>query len=183
MTVLSVPPGRSTPHSRGAGTISPRLRRTSLRSWTRLRSTVYRPARHLHPDRVSVSTSRTTRIRSRFIRHGEDLSLRRAAHVQRRLQLAISVLQRHHREIGTEVSDSRIQRLGVDPGYDTRPGVVGSLERLRSHLVLAESGNTRGASATCTLCPYGRARESQTTQRVVLQQVRGRFDGGNTEQR
>ena len=62
---------------------------------------------------------------------------------------------------------------GEDPGYDSRPGVVGSPSDAALILVLASE--TSGASG-CTLCPYMTVPGFATPQQVVLQQVRGRFD-------
>ena len=63
----------------------------------------------------------------------------------------------------------------MDPGYATRPGVVGSPSDSALILVLADPAHTRGTAA-CTLCPYMDVPGFATPQRVVLQQVRGRFD-------
>jgi Carboxypeptidase regulatory-like domain len=62
---------------------------------------------------------------------------------------------------------------GDDPGYDSRPGVVGSPSDAALTLVLASE--TTGASG-CTRCPYMTVPGFATPQQVVLQQVRGRFD-------
>ncbi|MGA8304699.1 MAG: carboxypeptidase regulatory-like domain-containing protein [Candidatus Acidiferrales bacterium] len=68
-----------------------------------------------------------------------------------------------------------VNASGMDPGYATRPGVVGSPSDSALILVLADPAHTRG-TAGCTLCPYMDVPGFATPQRVVLQQVRGRFD-------
>ena len=67
----------------------------------------------------------------------------------------------------------------MDPGYATRPGVVGSPSDAALILVLADPAHTRGTGG-CTLCPYMDVPGFATPQRVVLQQVRGRFDDKTT---
>ena len=73
-----------------------------------------------------------------------------------------------------------LNATGSDPGYDTHnPPVAGQMTDSNFDLVLANdvAGLTAGA---CTLCPYMTVPGFATPQQVVLQQVRGRFDGGIT---
>lgn len=71
---------------------------------------------------------------------------------------------------------------GGDPGYDTHnPPIAGKLTD--SAFVLNLLSNTNGGVAVngpCSLCPYMSVPGYSTPQQVVLQQVRGRFDGGIT---
>jgi Carboxypeptidase regulatory-like domain len=68
---------------------------------------------------------------------------------------------------------------GGDPGYlnKTDPTVAG--KQSDAQLLLQLASNTSNASG-CTLCPYMVVPGYSTPQQVVLQQVRGRFDGGTT---
>jgi Carboxypeptidase regulatory-like domain len=70
---------------------------------------------------------------------------------------------------------------GGDPGYQntTSPHLPGQMTDSAFALVLAN--NVAGLPAgACTLCPYENVPGYATPQQVVLQQVRGRFDGGVT---
>ena len=88
------------------------------------------------------------------------------------------------RESGPKYPIPEFNASGTDPGYDSAPGVVGSLTD--ASLTLLTAGDVGAAANNCTLCPYetvpdGSGIAGQTvTQRVVLQQTRGRFDGGTT---
>ena len=77
------------------------------------------------------------------------------------------------RESGPTYPIPAVNASGIDPGYATRPGVVGSPSDAALILVLASE--TKGAGA-CTLCPFMTVPGFDTPQQVVLQQVRGRFD-------
>ena len=68
---------------------------------------------------------------------------------------------------------------GGDPGYDsaTAPTVAG--KQTDAQLVLQLASNTPNSS-NCSLCPYMAVPGYSTPQQVLLQQVRGRFDGGIT---
>jgi hypothetical protein len=79
---------------------------------------------------------------------------------------------------------------GGDPGYATQPGVVGALSDSQLVLLQASCPATNAncgavtAAANCTLCPWmliPQAGGGTAEQRVVLQQVRGRFDSGVTK--
>jgi len=84
------------------------------------------------------------------------------------------------RETGPKYTIPELNALGDDPGYDncgpTNPQcsatVVGKESDAALILVLAQP--------TCTDCPYASIPGFATPQQVVLQQVRGRFDGGTT---
>ncbi|MGB9243893.1 MAG: carboxypeptidase regulatory-like domain-containing protein [Candidatus Acidiferrales bacterium] len=94
-------------------------------------------------------------------------------------------------ESGPRYPIPELNAAGGDPGYDTKPGVVGALSD--SQLVLLVASCPGGAPATscgaighatnCTLCPWEDIPQGDGTmaeQRVVLQQTRGRFDSGVT---
>jgi len=79
-----------------------------------------------------------------------------------------------------QIPNSNPERDGRGSGYDTHnPPVAGQMTDSNFDLVLANNvaGLTAGA---CTLCPYMTVPGFATPQQVVLQQVRGRFDGGVT---
>jgi hypothetical protein len=68
---------------------------------------------------------------------------------------------------------------GGDPGYDsaTDPTVAG--KQTDAQLVLQLASDTPNSS-NCSLCPYMAVPGFSSPQQVLLQQVRGRFDGGTT---
>jgi hypothetical protein len=73
-----------------------------------------------------------------------------------------------------------LNATGGDPGYDTHnPAIAGQMTD--SAFVLNLLSNVAGQSGPCTLCPYMSVPGYLTPQQVVLQQVRGRFDGGITQ--
>jgi hypothetical protein len=70
---------------------------------------------------------------------------------------------------------------GGDPGWDTatNPTVAGAMTDIQLALILTQ--NVAGLpSGACTLCPYMSVPGFSTPQQVVLQNTRGRFDGGIT---
>jgi hypothetical protein len=89
------------------------------------------------------------------------------------------------RESGPKYPIPETNATGGDPGYQNKPGVVGSLSD--ASLTLETTAAVGARAAGCTLCPFetvpdGSGVPGQTvTQQVVLQQVRGRFDGGVTK--
>jgi hypothetical protein len=83
-------------------------------------------------------------------------------------------------ESGPKYAIPEFNASGTDPGYDSKPGVVGALSD--SQLTLLLASNVTAASG-CTLCPYmeiPQASGPPIPERVVLQQTRGRFDSGVT---
>ncbi len=70
---------------------------------------------------------------------------------------------------------------GGDPGYLNHvPPIAGQMTDSNFQLTLAS--NVAGlATGACTLCPYMNVPGYATPQQVVLQQIRGRFDGGITQ--
>ena len=71
-----------------------------------------------------------------------------------------------------------VNATGGSPGYGSN--VAGQLTD--SAFVLALASNVSGLpTGECTLCPYMTVPGFATPQQVVLQQVRGRFDGGVTK--
>lgn len=70
-----------------------------------------------------------------------------------------------------------LNATGGSPGYG--PNVAGQLTDSNFSLLLANSVPTVTAGS-CTLCPYMNVPGFTDPQQVVLQQVRGRFDGGIT---
>lgn len=70
---------------------------------------------------------------------------------------------------------------GGDPGYATatNPTVAGKMSDASLFLILASDLPNQGVG--CTLCPFMNVPGYSTPQQVVLQQVRGRFDGGVTK--
>ncbi len=83
---------------------------------------------------------------------------------------------------GPKLPIPQLNATGTDPGWDTatNPTVVGKLTDAQLILVLAD--NVAGLpSGACTLCPFMNVPGFATPQQVVLQQVRGRFDGGVTK--
>ena len=82
---------------------------------------------------------------------------------------------------GGKFAIPQLNATGTDPGWDTatNPTVAGKMTDAQLILVLAN--NVTGLpSGACTLCPYATIPGVATPQQVVLQQVRGRFDGGVT---
>ncbi len=80
-------------------------------------------------------------------------------------------------ESGPTYPIPELNATGGDPGYDTKPGVVGSPSDASLTLLTTVDAGTKAAN--CTLCPYETVPDGNggtITQRVVLQQVRGRFD-------
>lgn len=70
---------------------------------------------------------------------------------------------------------------GGDPGWATatNPTVAGAMTDIQLALLL--TSNVPGlAPGACTLCPYMSVPGYSTPQQVVLQNIRGRFDGGIT---
>jgi hypothetical protein len=83
---------------------------------------------------------------------------------------------------GGKFAIPQLNATGTDPGWDsaTNPTVAGKMTDAQLILVLAN--NVTGLpSGACTLCPYATIPGFATPQQVVLQQVRGRFDGGVTK--
>src|SRR5216683_657418 len=83
---------------------------------------------------------------------------------------------------GGKFAIPQLNATGTDPGWDsaTNPTVAGKMADAQLILVLAN--NVTGLpSGACTLCPYATIPGFATPQQVVLQQVRGRFDGGVTK--
>src|SRR5216684_982318 len=83
---------------------------------------------------------------------------------------------------GGKFAIPQLNATGTDPGWDTatNPTVVGKMTDAQLILVLAN--NVTGLpSGACTLCPFATIPGFSTPQQVVLQQVRGRFDGGVTK--
>jgi len=86
----------------------------------------------------------------------------------------------------------QLNATGGDPGYDnhTNPPVAGAMANAALVLQLAGiaapgpdglfNGATNPNDTTCTLCPFLSVPGYTTPVRVVLQQVRGRFDKGVT---
>jgi outer membrane receptor for ferrienterochelin and colicin len=83
---------------------------------------------------------------------------------------------------GPKFAIPQLNATGTDPGWDTatNPTVVGKMTDAQLVLVLA-SDVTGLPSGACTLCPFMNVPGFATPQQVVLQQVRGRFDGGVTK--
>jgi Carboxypeptidase regulatory-like domain/TonB dependent receptor-like, beta-barrel len=94
-------------------------------------------------------------------------------------------------ESGPRYPIPQFNAAGGDPGYNTKPGVVGALSD--SQLVLLVASCPGGAppqscgavanAENCSLCPWESIPQGDGTfaeQRVVLQQTRGRFDNGIT---
>src|SRR5216683_2423437 len=83
---------------------------------------------------------------------------------------------------GGKFAIPQLNATGTDPGWDTatNPTVVGKMTDAQLILVLANdvAGLPSGA---CTRCPLMSVPGFATPQQVVLQQVRGRFDGGVTK--
>jgi hypothetical protein len=70
-----------------------------------------------------------------------------------------------------------VNATGTSPGYGSN--VAGNLTD--SAFVLNLLSNVAGQNGPCSLCPYMEVPGYSTPQQVVLQQVRGRFDGGVTK--
>src|SRR5712691_372670 len=85
------------------------------------------------------------------------------------------------RETGPKFTIPQLNASGTDPGYDsaTNPTVAGKLTDASFFLLLAS--NLPNGGMGCTLCPFATIPGFSTPQQVVLQQVRGRFDGGVTK--
>src|SRR6266849_4831020 len=83
---------------------------------------------------------------------------------------------------GGKFAIPQLNATGTDPGWDTatNPTIVGKMTDAQLILVLAD--NVTGLpSGACTRCPLMSVPGFATPQQVVLQQVRGRFDGGVTK--
>src|SRR5713226_7268071 len=83
---------------------------------------------------------------------------------------------------GGKFAIPQLNATGTDPGWDTatNPTIVGKMTDAQLILVLAD--NVAGLpSGACTRCPLMSVPGFATPQQVVLQQVRGRFDGGVTK--
>jgi hypothetical protein len=81
---------------------------------------------------------------------------------------------------GPKYAIPTLNASGGDPGYDTSPTPVAG-QMTDSQFVLNLTSNVAGLpTGACTLCPYMSVPGYSTPQQVVLQQVRGRFDGGIT---
>jgi len=83
---------------------------------------------------------------------------------------------------GAKFAIPTLNATGTDPGWDasTNPTVSGKMTDAQLLLVRAEDASA-GAGTSCTLCPFMNVPGYSTPQRVVMQQVRGRFDGGVTK--
>jgi len=84
-------------------------------------------------------------------------------------------------ESGPKYAIPEFNATGGDPGYDSKPGVVGALSD--SQLILLLASNVGPAAANCSLCPWMEIPQGNGTsipEQVVLQQTRGRFDSGVT---
>ena len=83
------------------------------------------------------------------------------------------------RETGPKYEIPATNALGQDPGYGS--DVAGNLSDAALILVIAPGYNSLTDQGPCTLCPFAAIPGSlNPVDRVVLQQVRGRFDGGVT---
>ena len=91
-------------------------------------------------------------------------------------------------ETGPRFTLPELNANGTDPGYDTNTsapgGVVGRTTDAALSLVTAGPGGALGSRGQdCSLCPFLTFNDlsgNPVTERVVLQQTRGRFDGGTT---
>jgi len=84
---------------------------------------------------------------------------------------------------GPKFNPPTLNATGSDPGYDnaTVNGVPLTSLKTDSQFALTLANNVPFlTTGTCTLCPYMSVPGYSTPQQVVLQQVRGRLDGGIT---
>jgi hypothetical protein len=83
---------------------------------------------------------------------------------------------------GPKYNPPALNATGTDPGYDnaTANGVPLTSLQTDSQFALSLASGVPGVGNTCTLCPYMSIPGYATPQQVVLQQVRGRLDGGIT---
>ena len=81
---------------------------------------------------------------------------------------------------GPKYAIPAVNATGGDPGYATAANPIAG-QMTDSLFVLLPTSKVAGlAAGDCTLCPYMSVPGFSTPQQVVLQQVRGRFDGGIT---
>jgi hypothetical protein len=83
------------------------------------------------------------------------------------------------RETGPKYAIPATNAVGGDPGYGS--DVAGKLSDAALILVIAPGYKSLANQGSCDLCPFAAIPGSPNpVDRVVLQQVRGRFDGGTT---